>query len=83
MGHNIYASLNDKDLLKGLRKNKSYKIYDAVIVGFLIGVASYSTVANGFGLLTFLPLLYLPVDKKNRDRYPAAEKIAKESGFHR
>ena len=53
---------------------KSTKIYDAVIIGFLAGIAIYSTVKNGFGWLTFLPLVYLPIARKNRNKRVEAEK---------
>ena len=64
-------TLSDKDLLKQVKRNRTYKTYDSVIFGFLVGVAIYSIVKNGFGLLTFLPLVYLPIAGKNRKRYNA------------
>jgi hypothetical protein len=44
----------------------------------LIGVAVYSTVRNGFGLLTFLPLIYIPIAAKNKARNKEVEKLVKE-----
>ncbi|MGB6034623.1 MAG: FUSC family protein [Cryomorphaceae bacterium] len=78
MTQNDYTDLSDEELLKETKWVKSYKIYDGVIFGFLVGVAIYSSVTNGFGLLTFLPLIYLPVAKKNNDRYKKIESAAKE-----
>lgn len=61
--------ISDADLLSEVKRNRKYKTYDSVIFGFLVGVAIYSTVNNGFGLMTFLPLVYLPIAGKNRKRY--------------
>ncbi len=72
------AELTDEELSEQARKNKSYKIYDAVIFGFLIGVAIYSTVKNGLGLLSFLPLVYLPIAAKNRKRRMEIDELMKE-----
>lgn len=72
------AELTDEELSEQAKKNKSYKIYDAVIFGFLIGVAIYSTVKNGLGLLSFLPLVYLPIAAKNRKRRMEIDELMKE-----
>ncbi len=60
MKQKILAELTDEELLLEAKKNKPTMLYDTVIVGFLIGIAIYSSVKNGFGLLTFLPLVYTP-----------------------
>ena len=64
------TELIDQELLKKRKKSKSTKIINAVIFGFMIGIAVYSTVKNGFGLFTFLPLLFAPMainnDKNNK-----------------
>jgi len=72
------AELTDEELLKEARKIKSTKLYDAAIFGLLIGIAIYSSVTNGFGLLTFLPLVYLPVAAKNKTQNKALENLLKE-----
>lgn len=59
------SEVTDQQLLDLAKKNKPTTLYDAVIFGVLIGIAIYSTVVNGFGLLTFLPLVYLPIAAKN------------------
>ena len=43
------ADLTNEELLQEASKIKSGKIMDAAIFGFLIGVAVYSAVRNGFG----------------------------------
>lgn len=60
-----FSDLSDDALLKQAKFHKKTKIYDAVIFGFLIGVSIYSIINNGFGILTFLPLVYLPVANRN------------------
>lgn len=67
------------DLKMDVQANKkSTKIYDAVIIGVLIGIAIYSSVKNGFGLLTFLPLIYLPIAGKNKKKANELEKLLHE-----
>ncbi len=61
-----------------LKKAKTQRMYDAAIIGFLIGVAAYASFTGGFGLLTFLPLVYLPAAKKNHDKYHRLAKDHKD-----
>lgn len=75
------AELTNEELLQEAKKIKSSNIFDAAIFGFLIGVAVYSTVRNGFGLLTFLPLIYIPIAAKNKIRNKELEKLVKERGL--
>ncbi len=72
------AELTDKELLQEAKKIKSTKLYDAAIFGVLIGIAVYSTVKNGLGLLTFLPLIYMPVAAKNKTKIKDLERLLKE-----
>lgn len=72
------AELTDEDLLQEPKKIKPTNIYDAVIFGILIGIAIYSSVNNGFGLLTFLPLVYVPMAVKNKAKNRELEKLLKE-----
>jgi len=75
------AELSDEDLLKEAKSSKSTRIFDAVLFGFLVGVAIYSSVANGFGLLTFLPLVYLPIAARNNAKNKKLNKILQERGL--
>ncbi|CAH0247213.1 hypothetical protein SRABI04_03132 [Chryseobacterium sp. Bi04] len=52
------SELTDQELLEKIKKKKSNDITNAVILGFLIGIAAYSTVKHGLVLFTFLPLLF-------------------------
>lgn len=72
------AALTDEELLQEAERYKKYKIYDAVIFGALVGIAIYSSVTNGFGLLTFLPLVYLPAVGKNNAKRKELEKLLEE-----
>lgn len=72
------SELTDEELLKEAKRMKPTKMYDTVIFGFLIGVAIYSSVKNGIGLLTFLPIIYLPVANKNNAKRKELENLLKE-----
>ncbi|GAA4336417.1 hypothetical protein GCM10023149_45170 [Mucilaginibacter gynuensis] len=78
MSQKELAELTNEELLQETKKTKSTKIFDAAIFGFLIGVAVYSAVRNGFGLLTFLPLIYIPIAAKNKARSKDLEVLLKE-----
>lgn len=71
----------DQELLQKAKTLKPTKYYDAGIIGFLIGVSVYSTVKNGFGLLTFLPLVYLPVAARNKAKMNEIDRLLKERGL--
>jgi len=71
----------DEELLKYQKVMKPTKVYDAVIVGFLAGIAIWSSVKNGFGLLTFLPIAYVPIASRNNKKRAELERILKERGL--
>lgn len=75
------TELTNDELLQEARKIKSGKLMDAVIFGFLIGVSVYSVVRNGFGLLTFLPLVYIPIAARNRIRNKEIDRLVTERGL--
>lgn len=52
-----FSALTDHELLNEAKKMKSTSIFNAVFIGVLFGIAIYSTVKNGLGFFTFLPLL--------------------------
>lgn len=51
--------LTDQELLEKNKKIQSDKIINAVLLGCLIGVAIYSTIKNGVGIFTLLPLVFV------------------------
>lgn len=78
MNQKELSELTDEELLQEAKKKRSINFYDALIFGVLIGIAVYSSVKNGFGLLTFLPLVYIPIAAKNKAKNKVLEKILKE-----
>jgi hypothetical protein len=72
------SELTDQELLQEAKKFKSFILYDKVIFGVLIGIALYSTINKGLGLLTFLPLVYIPIAARNLVKYNSFEKLLKE-----
>ncbi|UOE49211.1 hypothetical protein MTO98_32985 [Mucilaginibacter sp. SMC90] len=75
------AELTNEELLQEVKKIKSGNILDAAIFGFLIGVSVYSAFRNGVGLLSFLPLIYIPIAAKNKARNKELEKLARDRGL--
>ena len=69
----------------------AYLIYSLLPLGYgitiiivliaapLLGMAIYSSVKNGFGLLTFLPLVLVPIAAKNKTKNKELEKHIQES----
>ena len=73
-----YSELTDEELLQRAKTMKKTKIYDAVIFGFLVGIAIFSTVKNGIGLFTLLPLIYPPVAANNKKKREELGRLLKE-----
>ena len=71
------SDLTDAELLEEGKKIKSSNIINAVLFGVMIGVATYSTVKNGFGIITFFPLLFIQMLLKNNSRKKAFEEELK------
>lgn len=72
------SELTDAELLQEVQKIKSTLIINAVLIGIMIGVATYSTVKNGLGILTFFPLFFIPLFTKNVTRKKAVDQQIKE-----
>ncbi|NNU34064.1 FUSC family protein [Mucilaginibacter sp. S1162] len=72
------SDINRPELLQEAKKNKSANLTDAVIIGVLIGIAIYSAVKNGVGLLSFIPLIYIPIAVKNKKKNKGLEDLLKE-----
>ena len=52
------TELTNEELLDKRKKNKTNDITNAVLLGMLVGIAIYSTVVNGLGFFTFLPIVF-------------------------
>ncbi|MBF8457979.1 FUSC family protein [Kaistella sp. G5-32] len=72
------SEMTAEELLIELQKIKSTNVINALLVGVMIGVAIYSTVRNGFGILTAFPLFFIPMFAKKWSYKKALEKESKE-----
>lgn len=61
------------ELLAEFKKRKSTFYLNCVFVGLLAGIALYSTVRNGFGVLTFLPFFFTPIAGVATKKYKEAK----------
>lgn len=64
------AKLSDSELLEAAKNNKPRPIFDALFIGFLVGILIYSAAANTWGLVTLIPLflIYLFLKKPKQQR---------------
>jgi hypothetical protein len=53
--------LSETELQAELKKRKANLYWSCGYIGFMIGVAVYATVRNGFGFLSFLPVFFFPI----------------------
>lgn len=51
------TELTRQELQQKLRKIKTNKIIDAVLVGITLGIVVYGAATGGFGFFTFFPLI--------------------------
>ena len=72
------SELSNEDLLLEGKKIKSTNIVNAVLFGVMIGVATWSTVKYGLGIITFFPVLFIQMLLKNNARKKAFGKELKE-----
>lgn len=72
------SELTDQELVLEAKRIKSTLIINAVLFGVMIGIATYSTIKNGLGILTFFPLFFVPMALKNRARKKAIDQLIKE-----
>ena len=66
MENKNHSEKNTDELVQGQKKVDSNSIYNAIIIGFLIGIAIYSTVKHGLGFFTFFPLFFVYLLIKKR-----------------
>ena len=72
------SELTNEELLLEGKKIKSTNIVNAVLFGVMIGVATWSTVKYGLGIITFFPILFIQMLIKNNARKKTFEKELKE-----
>ncbi len=78
MSQKELSEMTNEELLLEGKKIKSSNIINAVLFGVMIGIAAYSTIKNGLGILTFFPLLLIQMLLKNNARKKAFESELKE-----
>lgn len=78
MSQKELSEMTTEELLLEGKKIKSSNIINAVLFGVMIGIAAYSTIKNGLGILTFFPLLLIQMLLKNNARKKAFESELKE-----
>lgn len=78
MSQKELSELTNEDLLLEGKKIKSGNIMNAVLFGVMIGVATWSTVKYGLGIITFFPLLFIQMLLKNNARRKAFDNELKE-----
>ena len=72
------SQLTTEELLLEGKKIRSGNIVNAVLFGVMIGVATWSTVKYGLGIITFFPLLFIQMLLKNNARKKAFETELKD-----
>lgn len=59
------SEYSSHELQKKYREIKNAKIVNAFIIGIAVGIYCYSSVKNGWGLMTFFPLAIVYLISKN------------------
>lgn len=67
------ADFTNEELIEEKKKIQYNKTFNAVLIGFCIGIAVYSAVKNGFVFFTFFPLLLTYPFIKNGKKIKALE----------
>ncbi|MFD0797686.1 FUSC family protein [Maribacter chungangensis] len=75
------SDLTDEQLLKKVKKSKSSAIWDALIIGFMIGIVIYSAVENTLGFLTLIPLYFIYKMVKSSKNDDALKQVLKDRGL--
>jgi formate/nitrite transporter FocA (FNT family) len=68
MSDNKFTEFNDEDLIAERKRLKTASIINAVLCGFLVGVAVYSSIKHGFGFPTVFPLYFVFILIRNRSK---------------
>jgi hypothetical protein len=72
--------LTDKELLDEAKKMKSFSLTNALLIGFLAGIVTYSVAQNTWGFLTLIPLYFIHkfVNDPKNIRVKVLDKLLKE-----
>lgn len=60
-----FTELSDQELVQKVKKLKTNKIVDAVVIGITLGIAIYSAVKDGLEFFTFFPLIITYIILRN------------------
>lgn len=63
-----FKNLTDEQLLEAKRKQKKTNQFLAIISGLFLGITIYSTIKKGIGFSTFLPLFFVYLLNKNKNK---------------
>jgi len=75
--------LTDDELAQEAKKRYNSYLTVCVLIGMMFGIALYATVKNGFGILTFLPIVFLPMSKGSTKKHKEAkEEMASRAMKH-
>lgn len=77
------VNLSDEELLAEAKKNKKASIINGFLFGFMIGIAVFSTIRNGIGNFTFLPLLFALYAFNNSKKTIALKKELKTRNLNK
>ena len=59
MNDNRLSKNHNEDLINEKKDVHPSTIFNAVLIGLLVGISIYSTVKNGLGFFTFFPLFFV------------------------
>ncbi|MGO1245079.1 MAG: hypothetical protein ACTHYC_00710 [Sphingobacterium sp.] len=74
MNQNDLSQLSDKELLEKAKIDKPSPIIDALLIGILVGIITYSVVASTWGLVTLVPVFIIYALLKKPKKFEALKK---------
>jgi len=77
------TELSDQELLQRIKKVKTNKIFDAIIIGITIGIAIYGASKNGLGFFIIFPFILAYVIIRNSKNNKILEKEIQKELKHR
>lgn len=82
MNKSPLSRLSDDELLKRVKKSRMRSLWNAVLVGFFIGIVIWSAVKNTWGFLTLIPLYFIYKLTNHTGEEKALHEIVKERNLH-
>ncbi len=72
------SELTDQELLMEAKKKKLSPVMNALLIGFMVGVVTYSVVVSTWGLTTLIPLFIIYKLVNNSKKEKELEQLIKE-----